>query len=144
MTVNFPLVRALRSGLKSNSKVFIATQRPRVEAMEESIFLLVGLAEMYVTSVIIVTFMKFGFFKDTNCHCFGLCSETCGNERCHLLRITSAESTSPCVRSIRECTLLTSSLYILAENHCFSLCSQTPRWSYASMRCALHLFKCNQ
>ena len=46
LTVNFPLVRALRSGLKSNSKVFIATQRPRVEAMEESIFLLVSLAEM--------------------------------------------------------------------------------------------------
>ena len=93
LTVNFPLVRALRSGLKSNSKVFIATQRPRVEAMEESIFLLVGLAEMYVTSVIIVTFMKFGFFKDTNCHCFGLCSETCGNVvtplvRFLLLRIT--------------------------------------------------------
>ena len=63
LTVNFPLVRALRSGLKSNSKVFIATQRPRVEAMEESIFLLVGLAEMYVTSVIIVTFMKFVFLR---------------------------------------------------------------------------------
>ena len=62
LTVNFPLVRALRSGLKSNSKVFIATQRPRVEAMEESIFLLVGLAEMYVTSVIIVTFIVHSYF----------------------------------------------------------------------------------